>query len=307
MVARKPLVSAAAVGTDGQLTLYCGPGQDVPCYRCLFPEAPAPENCSRCSDAGVLGVVPGVMGTLQALEAIKLVAGVGEPLQRKLLLFDALAARFTSVKLRGRSADCCACGERPLITAATLPAYDYVAFTGQPADDAPPPPLQLLPPSERLQPQQLQKLLEQEAALSASYDTAAGNGNPSSSRLPGLLLLDVRPSAQVAVMSLPHVHHVPFDSFRRQLEEVKRLCLEAAGSEGAGGAAGCQAQEDGGGCGRGETRQGRQHHVVVLCRRGNHSQIVAKQLRDAGISWATDVVGGYTAWAQEVDPTMPVL
>ncbi len=64
VVSGKPLVSAAAVGTDGQLTVYHH-GADGPCYRCLFPESPAAENCSRCSDAGVLGVVPGIMGSLQ--------------------------------------------------------------------------------------------------------------------------------------------------------------------------------------------------------------------------------------------------
>ena len=46
-----------------------------PCYRCLFPHPPAPENCSRCSEAGVLGPVPGVIGTLQAMEVIKIVTG----------------------------------------------------------------------------------------------------------------------------------------------------------------------------------------------------------------------------------------
>ena len=129
VVAGKPLVSGAAIGTDGQLTVYnsrarrsatidefvgttttawpciealhpirtehsflnvvfgnlcmnpltgrcarCAGEQMLrehchagPCYRCLFPEAPEPQSCSRCSDAGVLGVVPGIMGSLQVL------------------------------------------------------------------------------------------------------------------------------------------------------------------------------------------------------------------------------------------------
>ncbi|KAL4537867.1 hypothetical protein Ndes2437B_g08962 [Nannochloris sp. 'desiccata'] len=73
-VAHKPLVSGAAIGTDGQLTVYCH-GEDGPCYRCLFPTAPLPQSCSRCVDAGVLGVVPGIIGTMQALEAIKILSG----------------------------------------------------------------------------------------------------------------------------------------------------------------------------------------------------------------------------------------
>lgn len=105
----RPLVSAAAVGTDGQLTVYCH-GDDGPCYRCLFPEPPAPGNCARCADAGVLGPVPGVMGVLQALEAVKLLSGVGEPLSRRLMLFDGLFGRFTTVRLRARAPACVACG-----------------------------------------------------------------------------------------------------------------------------------------------------------------------------------------------------
>lgn len=70
--------------------------------RCLFPEAPRPDSCASCSDAGVLGVVPGIVGSLQALEAIKIAAGVGTPLTRHLLLIDALGGRFHTVKLRAR-------------------------------------------------------------------------------------------------------------------------------------------------------------------------------------------------------------
>lgn len=73
-----------------------------PCYRCLFPESPRPQSCARCSDAGVLGVVPGIVGCLQAMEAIKIAAGVGAPLSRKLLLLDALSGRMHTVKLRTR-------------------------------------------------------------------------------------------------------------------------------------------------------------------------------------------------------------
>ena len=73
-----------------------------PCYRCLFPVAPRPESCSRCSDAGVLGVIPGIIGSLQALEAIKIMSMVGQVASRKLVIFDGLAMRFHTVKLRAR-------------------------------------------------------------------------------------------------------------------------------------------------------------------------------------------------------------
>ncbi len=73
----KPLVSGAAIGTDGQLSVY-NYGAECPCYRCVWPTPPETGTCQRCSDAGVLGVLPGIIGTLQALEAIKVLTGVGE-------------------------------------------------------------------------------------------------------------------------------------------------------------------------------------------------------------------------------------
>ncbi|AQK54683.1 Fanconi-associated nuclease 1-like protein [Zea mays] len=91
----KPLVSGAALGLEGQLTVYHHNGS--PCYRCLFPTPPPVAACQRCSDSGVLGVVPGVIGCLQALEAIKVATGVGEPLCGRMLLFDALSARIRVV------------------------------------------------------------------------------------------------------------------------------------------------------------------------------------------------------------------
>ena len=156
---KKPLVSAAAVGTDGQLTIY-NHGPEGPCYRCLFPVAPNPENCSKCSEAGVLGPVPGVLGTLQALEAIKLATGIGHPLSRQLLLYDSLSTHFMNVKLRSKVPGCAACGAKPSITRESIAGYDYAAFTGQPAHDGPMQPLQVLQPEQRISPAQLQQKLQ---------------------------------------------------------------------------------------------------------------------------------------------------
>lgn len=157
VLAQKPLVSGAAIGTDGQLTVYCC-GVDGPCYRCLFPDPPPPQNCARCVDAGVLGVVPGIIGTLQALEAIKILSGVGQPMSRKLLVMDALTARFHVVKLRAKSPACVACGGDSIskLTKETIEDYDYAAFTGQVQNDGPLPPLRLLDPSDRCTCEQLQ-------------------------------------------------------------------------------------------------------------------------------------------------------
>ena len=76
----KPLVSGAAQKFEGQLCIYNMPSKDNdergPCYRCLFPVPPKPENMGSCEETGIMGAVTGVIGTLQALEAVKLIAGL---------------------------------------------------------------------------------------------------------------------------------------------------------------------------------------------------------------------------------------
>jgi molybdopterin/thiamine biosynthesis adenylyltransferase len=77
-------------------------GRPWPSYRDLFPEPPPPGLVPSCAEAGVLGALTGVIGTLQALELIKLITGIGEPLVGRLLLYDALAARFDTIKYGGK-------------------------------------------------------------------------------------------------------------------------------------------------------------------------------------------------------------
>jgi sulfur-carrier protein adenylyltransferase/sulfurtransferase len=99
-----------------------------PCYRCLFPQPPPPELAPSCAEGGVLGVLPGVIGSLQANEALKLALEIGEPLIGRLLLFDALSARFDEVKVQ-RDPNCPVCGDNP-----TIREYvDYAEFCGVPA------------------------------------------------------------------------------------------------------------------------------------------------------------------------------
>jgi molybdopterin-synthase adenylyltransferase len=107
----RPLVSAAVLRFEGQLSVFkahCGPPH--PCHRCLHPEIPPEGLVPSCSEAGVLGAVTGVMGTLQATEVLKEILGIGEGLSGRLLLWDALDARFRTVRLR-RDPACALCGE----------------------------------------------------------------------------------------------------------------------------------------------------------------------------------------------------
>ena len=103
-LARKPLVFAAVGQFDGYLSTFKpyekGPdGEPYPTYRCVFPEPPPPGTVANCAEVGVLGAAVGVVGTLQATEVLKEILGLGEGLAGRLLLYDALAARFTEIKL----------------------------------------------------------------------------------------------------------------------------------------------------------------------------------------------------------------
>jgi molybdopterin/thiamine biosynthesis adenylyltransferase/rhodanese-related sulfurtransferase len=105
-----PVVSAAILGFEGQLSVF--KPYDGPCYRCLFPVPPPAELAPSCGANGVLGVLPGTMGLLQATEVVKLILGQGEPLIGRLLMYDALAARVTEVKVR-RDPGCPICSRHP--------------------------------------------------------------------------------------------------------------------------------------------------------------------------------------------------
>src|ERR1700751_4056758 len=122
-----PVVSAAILGFEGQLSVF--KPYDGPCSRCLFPVPPPAELAPSCGANGVLGVLPGTMGLLQATEVIKLILGEGDPLIGRLLMYDALSATVTEVKVR-RDPDCPICSREPeTISDDELGVFpDYEAF-----------------------------------------------------------------------------------------------------------------------------------------------------------------------------------
>jgi molybdopterin/thiamine biosynthesis adenylyltransferase/rhodanese-related sulfurtransferase len=122
-----PVVSASILGFDGQLSIF--KPHDGPCYRCLYPVPPPAELAPSCGANGVLGVLPGTMGLLQATEVIKLIVGIGEPLVGRLLLYEALSATFTELKVR-RDPECPICSKDPSeISDAEMGVFpDYEAF-----------------------------------------------------------------------------------------------------------------------------------------------------------------------------------
>jgi adenylyltransferase/sulfurtransferase len=114
VLTKKPNVYGSIYRFEGQVSVFA-PHLGGPCYRCLFPEPPAPGLAPSCAEGGVLGILPGIVGAMQANEAVKLLLGLGEPLIGRLVHFDALAFRFREIKLR-RDPHCAVCGDSPTLT-----------------------------------------------------------------------------------------------------------------------------------------------------------------------------------------------
>lgn len=103
----KPLVSAAAIRWEGQISVFHPGVEDSPCYQCFYGDvAGLPQTCS---ENGVIGPLLGVLGSMQALESIKVLTGSGDPLVGRVLLFDSLGMEWTPIRLAKR-ASCKVCG-----------------------------------------------------------------------------------------------------------------------------------------------------------------------------------------------------
>ncbi len=119
----KPDVFASVLGFDGQASVFSTP--NGPCYRCLYPEPPAPDSVRSCEEAGVLNVIPGIMGSIQANQAIGILLGKGAPLIGRLLVFNGLDNSFSEIKFK-KNSSCAVCGPSPTITK----LIEYEEFCG---------------------------------------------------------------------------------------------------------------------------------------------------------------------------------
>ena len=104
-----PLISGAAIGFEGQISVFDFRHENSPCYHCLFPDN-GEESDLRCTTNGVFAPLVGMIGTTQAAEALKLMMNIGESLQGRLLLLDALAMEWRSIKL-ARDPKCAVCSD----------------------------------------------------------------------------------------------------------------------------------------------------------------------------------------------------
>lgn len=103
-----PLIGAALTQWEGQISVY-DPAAGGPCYACVFPKAPEAGLAPSCAEAGVLGPLPGVVGSMMAVEAVKVIAGAGETLRGRMLIYDALYAQTRIISLK-RDQECDVCG-----------------------------------------------------------------------------------------------------------------------------------------------------------------------------------------------------
>ncbi|HEY3684305.1 MAG TPA: adenylyltransferase/sulfurtransferase MoeZ [Streptosporangiaceae bacterium] len=125
----KPYVWGSIYRFDGQASVFWS--EYGPCYRCLYPEPPPPGMVPSCAEGGVLGVLCASIGSIQVNEAIKLLAGFGDPLVGRLMIYDALEMTYRTVKAR-KDPECPLCGKNPTITE----LIDYEAFCGTVSDEA---------------------------------------------------------------------------------------------------------------------------------------------------------------------------
>lgn len=195
VIAKKPLVSGAALKMDGQLTVY-NYDERTPCFRCLFPEPPPAGAVGSCSDNGVLGVIPGIIGVQQALEAIKIGVGIKPAYAGKMLLYDGQMGSFRHITLAARKTDCEACGSRSKLDRNLI---NYEEFCGQTECQKSTQDNSILSSSERVSIEQYRDIL----VLSRENH----------------LLIDVRPLAQSSVSKFAHAIPIPVVELMSKPEE----------------------------------------------------------------------------------------
>lgn len=290
-----PLVTASALRSDGQLMVLNYPPAPQnslgggPCYRCIYPKPPPAAAVTSCGEGGILGPVVGTMGVLQALECLKVIIGnippISDPIKPSLLLFSSNrepGANFRTVRLRARRVDCFACSSTAQLTRESMisGSLDYQLFCGITA------PVKLLAEDERIS---AKEYWQRYATVGSSISANFSNSNESDSHT-NHVLIDVRETTQFNIAHLPRSINIPFSTiaskFGSSTTGTKRSLPWIS--------------ED----------VSPKASIVVLCQRGNDSQVVVKMLKENGYDeggrrWVGDIEGGLKAWKDEVDSGWP--
>ncbi|MDQ6649202.1 MAG: adenylyltransferase/sulfurtransferase MoeZ [Actinomycetota bacterium] len=238
----KPYVWGSIYRFDGQASVFWSnaPGDNAPCYRCLYPEPPPPGMVPSCAEGGVLGVLCASIGAIQTTEAIKLLTGIGDPLVGRLMIYDALEMTYRTVKVR-KDPECAICGKNPTITE----LIDYEAFCG----------------------------VVSEAAVEAAAGSTitAAELKAMFDQDEKFLLVDVREPAEWEIVRIPGAVLIPKGDLPAHLAELPQ-----------------------------------DRPIVAYCKTGIRSAEALATLKGAGFASARHVQGGVTAWATQVDKSLPV-
>lgn len=297
----KPLISASALRTEGQLVVLNNPPrrpgdkEGGPCYRCVFPKPPPADSVVSCADGGIIGPVVGTMGVLQALEAIKVLTapdvspaadGTTPPRDPPILqIFSAFSnPQFRSIRLRSRRANCAVCSAEATVTLDTIASgsTDYVFFCG--SANAP----SLLGPEERVSPEEYRE--RHPLANSQANDKSVKGGSHT--------VIDVRDKAQFGICNLENSINIPISNFLGSAPVPMASKYDPEASQLPPWLPSELASPES------------NDPIYVVCRLGNDSQIAVKKMKDLGLDrngqrFIGDIRGGFRAWRDQVDPEWP--
>lgn len=273
---QKPLVSASALRNDGQLILLNWPSLPIgdekggPCYRCVFPKSPPVDSVISCGEGGIIGPVVGVMGVLQAQEALILLAS------GKLKHLDGEEAETNPSML--------------LFSAYPIPKFRRVRLNGRRNDCI------VCSKKSVLTLDKLRKgymdyeefcgMAPTHVALSGAEERLEAS-QYAKEKNEGLehLLIDVREKVQFEICNLPGSINIPITKLRAQFCQHTNDCEKFAWIP---------------------STLSPQAPIYIICRSGNDSQIVTRLLKESGLRRTVkDIVGGYKAWREHVDPSWP--
>lgn len=299
VLARKPLISASALKTDGQLmTLNMPPGSG-PCYRCVFPKPPPAESVISCGEGGIVGPVVGLMGVLQAAKAIEMIT-LHASLRRdgmprlawqdcfslsRLLIYSAFDPQpFRPTITLKRRANCAACSATPSIAKESLQSgsLDYTLFCGLNE------PVNILSDCERI--------------TADTYITKLQSGRYEH------ILVDVREKLHFDICHIPESINVPYSLVASRMKESAAL-----ESNGNADRSGINSADSLSVTIRSIASTPLDLPIYFICRLGNDSQAAVRFVKEhfpdlqngsTGSRYIGDIIGGLQAWSK-MDPTFP--
>ncbi|KAL8780914.1 MAG: hypothetical protein Q9213_006254 [Squamulea squamosa] len=298
VISRKPLISASALGVEGQLLVLNDALQMEKrergkyCYRCVFPKPPPADTVLSCGEGGIFGPVVGVMGVLMATAALKLLVrgksnppvvsdmAFGATHQPSMLLYSAFSdPMFRSVRIKGRRDDCPSCSSNATITAESLVtgSLDYAAFCGRKNSTA------ILGHTQRINPSEYILLI---------------NRLPPSQRK-DIVVIDVRPKVEYDLGHIMDSINWPIQEISKEFHREDKTLERHSAPQTSLLYLGEKWDK--------VSIPPNTRCAFTICRHGNDSQVAAELLKGqrTNFNFVVDIKGGLEAWRKEVDPTFP--